>query len=113
MNLGNITLSEINQTKKKDKYHMIPLKIGKFIEIESKKNKDDLSRRGNEELLLNGYIDPVWDDAKVLKIKSGQVIYIVNVLNADEMCSQNGSNGTFLLCIFYHNKENNHAKHLA
>ena len=39
MNLGNITLSEINQTKKKDKYHMIPLKIGKFIEIESRSHQ--------------------------------------------------------------------------
>ena len=57
-----------------------------------------------ESYCLTGTIDPVWDDAKVLEIKSGRVIYIVNILNADEMCSQNGSNATFMLCILYHDK---------
>lgn len=45
MNLANITLREINQTKKKKKgqisrFHLFEiLRTGKFIEIESKKTK--------------------------------------------------------------------------
>ena len=67
--------ANISQTQK-DKRCMIPLyevpRIGKFLEIETRRVSQELRKQGNGEIPFNGHRVSVWDDDQVLEMDNGE-----------------------------------------
>ena len=97
-------LSKISQAQK-DKYLYEAPRIVKFIETES---RIELTSRDRVEraYLFNGYRDSAWDDEKVLQVNSGSGGYTISwkYLMPLNSTLENDWMVTFMLHVFYHNK---------